>query len=54
VVERWLAKNAGVALNAGNTYGLGGANHMRMNVATSRKTLEAALNSMANTLKKLA
>jgi cystathionine beta-lyase len=54
VIERWLAKNAGVALNAGNTYGLGGANHMRMNVATSRKTLEAALNSMANTLKKLA
>jgi len=27
---------------------------MRMNIATSRKTLEAALNSMANTLKKLA
>jgi cystathionine beta-lyase len=53
VVERWLAKNAGVALNAGNTYGLGGANHMRMNVATSRKTLEAALTSMANTLKKV-
>jgi len=53
MVERWLAKNAGVALNAGNTYGLGGANHMRMNIATSRKTLEAALNSMANTLKKL-
>jgi cystathionine beta-lyase len=53
VVERWLAKNAGVALNAGNTYGLGGANHMRMNVATSRKTLEAALASMANTLKKV-
>ena len=53
VIERWLAKNAGVALNAGNTYGLGGANHMRMNVATSRKTLEAALTSMANTLKKV-
>lgn len=52
VVERWLAKNAGVALNAGNTYGLGGANHMRMNVATSRKTLEMALNNMASALKK--
>lgn len=51
VIERWLAKKAGVALNAGNTYGSGGANHMRMNVATSRKTLEAALNSLATTLK---
>ena len=52
VVEKWLAKNAGCALNAGSTYGLGGANHMRMNIATSRKTLEAALNSMATALKK--
>lgn len=47
VVEGWLAKKAGVALNAGTSYGLGGANHMRMNIATSRKTLEAALNAMA-------
>jgi cystathionine beta-lyase len=52
VLERWLAKNSGVALNAGSTYGLGGANHMRMNIATSRKTLELALNSMASALKK--
>ena len=51
VIERWLAKKAGVALNAGSTYGLGGANHMRMNVATSRKTLEAALNAMATAVK---
>jgi cysteine-S-conjugate beta-lyase len=47
VTVAWLAKNAKVALNAGNTYGLGGANHARMNIATSRKTLEAALTSMA-------
>jgi len=47
---RWLAKNAKVALNPGNTYGLGGANHARMNIATSRKTLEAALTSLARTL----
>jgi cystathionine beta-lyase len=52
VVERWLARKAGVALNAGTTYGLGGENHMRMNVATSRKTLELALNSLADVLKK--
>jgi|SRR5579871_3666579 len=47
VTVNWLAKNAKIALNAGNTYGLGGANHARMNIATSRKTLEAALTSMA-------
>jgi cystathionine beta-lyase len=52
VVEHWLAKNAGCALNGGNTYGLGGANHMRMNIATSRQTLQAALDSMAAALKK--
>jgi cysteine-S-conjugate beta-lyase len=47
IVERWLMKNAGVALNPGHTYGLGGENHMRMNIALSRKTLQAALESMA-------
>jgi len=52
IVEHWLAKNAGCALNGGNTYGLGGANHMRMNIATSRQTLQAALDSMAAALKK--
>ena len=53
MVLRWFAKNAKVALNAGDTYGLGGANHMRMNIATSRKTIEAALNSMAKALNDL-
>ena len=51
IVERWFTKNAGVALNPGHTYGPGGANHMRMNIATSRKTLQAALTSLANALK---
>ena len=51
IVEHWFAKNAGVALNAGSTYGLGGADHMRMNIATSRKTLESALTNMARALK---
>ena len=50
MVTRWVAQNAKVALNAGDTYGLGGANHQRMNIATSRKTLEAALSSMAKAL----
>jgi cystathionine beta-lyase len=50
-VLKWIAKNAKVAMNAGDTYGLGGANHLRMNIATSRKTLELALNSLASALR---
>jgi cysteine-S-conjugate beta-lyase len=53
IVESWLAKNAFVALNAGNSFGLGGENHMRMNIAASRKTLQAALDSMAAAVTKL-
>src|ERR1700744_1223045 len=53
MVQHWLAKNAFVQLNAGTTYGLGGANHMRMNIATSRKVLKAALDSMAAATKKI-
>jgi len=52
MLERWLVKNAKVQLNAGTNYGLGGAGHMRMNLATSRKTLELALNNMASALRK--
>ncbi len=53
MVQHWMAKNAFVQLNAGTSYGLGGANHMRMNIATSRKTLKAALDAMAAATKKL-
>jgi cysteine-S-conjugate beta-lyase len=51
MIERWLVKYAKVHLNAGNSYGKGGENHMRMNVATSRKTLEKALSNLANAMK---
>jgi cystathionine beta-lyase len=54
VVGHWFAKNAFVALNPGLSYGLGGLNHMRMNLATSRKTLTAALDSIAAATRKLA
>ena len=54
IVGHWFAKNAFVALNPGNTYGKGGLNHMRMNIATARPTLKAALDSMAGALKNLA
>ena len=52
MVERWFVTNAKVHLNPGTSYGLGGAGHMRMNIATSRKTLELALTNIANALKK--
>ena len=51
MVERWFVRHAKVHMNAGNSYGLGGQNHMRMNIATSRKTLEVALNNLASALK---
>jgi len=53
MVERWFVANAKVQLNPGTSYGLGGAGHMRMNIATSRKTLELALTNIANALKKV-
>jgi cystathionine beta-lyase len=52
MVERWLVEKAKVQLVAGRAFGLGGDNHMRMNIATSRKTLELALNKMAEALRK--
>ena len=40
-----------VHMNQGASYGKGGENHVRMNIATSRKTLEKALGNLANALK---
>src|SRR5262245_4117301 len=51
MVERYLVKTAKVHLNQGASYGAGGENRMRMNIATSRKTLEVALNNLANALR---
>ncbi|MCY4572196.1 MAG: cystathionine beta-lyase, partial [Gemmatimonadetes bacterium] len=48
VVQRWFAEHAGVFLNPGPNYGTGGAGHMRMNLASSRKIVELALNKMAS------
>jgi cystathionine beta-lyase len=50
IVERHLVKTAKVHLNPGHTFGLGGANRMRMNIATSRKMLERALTNIAGAL----
>jgi cystathionine beta-lyase len=52
MIERHFVKTAKVHMNQGASYGLGGANHMRMNIATSRKTLELALNNLATAMKR--
>jgi cysteine-S-conjugate beta-lyase len=50
IVQQFFVKHAKVLINAGSSYGLGGANHMRMNLATSRKLVERALSNMATAL----
>lgn len=52
MLERYLVKHARVHLNAGQSYGKGSDHHMRMNVATSRKTIELALTNLATALHK--
>jgi cystathionine beta-lyase len=47
MVERYFVKTARVHLNQGASYGKGGENHMRMNIGTSRKLVETALNNLA-------
>ena len=51
IVERYLVEHAHVHMNGGAQYGTGGAGRMRMNIGTSRKTLETALTNMASALK---
>jgi cystathionine beta-lyase len=52
IVERFFVKQAKVHMNPGPSYGKGGEGHMRMNMGTSRKTLEAALSGMAAALRR--
>lgn len=50
MLERYFVKHAKVQMNQGASYGKGGENHMRMNVGTSRKLIELALNNIAGAL----
>ncbi len=52
MVERHFVSHAKVHMNPGSAYGLGGHGRMRMNIATSRKLLELALNNLATALRK--
>jgi cystathionine beta-lyase len=51
MIEHFFVKHAKVHLNQGASYGYGGANRMRMNIATSRKLVERALTNLATALK---
>lgn len=51
--ERWLVGNAKVQLNAGSSYGTGGAGHMRMNLGTSRELIQLALDNIAGALEQV-
>mgnify|MGYP002022961501 CR=1 FL=1 len=53
IVQRWLVDNAHVYTNTGSSYGTGGNGHMRMNIATSRKLIELAMDNMAAAMDKL-
>jgi cystathionine beta-lyase len=50
IIQRWFAENARVFLNPGLSYGTGGADHMRMNLATSRRLIRKALDNMGEAL----
>jgi bifunctional pyridoxal-dependent enzyme with beta-cystathionase and maltose regulon repressor activities len=51
--QKWFAENAKVVLNPGSEYGTGGEGHMRMNLGTSRKLIELALNNIASAVSAL-
>jgi cystathionine beta-lyase len=53
IVQKWLAENAKVVMTPGAEYGTGGAGHMRMNLGTSRRLIQLALDNMARALQTL-
>ncbi len=51
--QDWLVENAGVYLNPGSNYGLGGEGHMRMNLGSSRFVVQESLDAMAKAFSKV-
>lgn len=51
ILNDWFVHNAHVHMNPGSAYGLGGENHIRMNIGVSHKMLEQALTNIAAALK---
>ena len=52
-LQDFVVKEAKVQINAGSNYGLNGAGGMRMNIGTSRRTIELALTNIAGAMRKL-
>jgi cystathionine beta-lyase len=48
--QDWLVDKSGVLLNSGSSYGIGGAGHMRINVASARVVVEGAFQAMADAI----
>ena len=53
IVQQWFVDNAHVYMNPGSSFGTGGAGHMRMNLGTSRKLVQLAMDNMAEAMDKL-
>ena len=53
IVVRWLVENAGVYTNAGSNYGPGGEGYLRMNLGTSRRLIQLALDNIAEAVSDL-
>ncbi|MFZ8891620.1 MAG: MalY/PatB family protein, partial [Pseudomonadales bacterium] len=51
--QDWLTYKAGVYVNAGSVYGEGSDGYMRMNVASARSVVSAALDAIAGAIKGL-
>ena len=53
VMEKWLVEISGVQLNPGANYGLGGEQHMRMNLGAPRPLIKMALDSIGEAIDKV-
>jgi cystathionine beta-lyase len=51
-LAKFLAKDAGIALNQGYTYGPGGDGFMRMNIASPRKMIVQAMEQLKDACNK--
>ena len=51
--QSYLLEYGNIHITPGSNYGLGGGGYMRMNIATSRKLVELALNNMASALNRV-
>jgi cystathionine beta-lyase len=53
-LKQFMIKEAGLGLNDGSMFGPGGANHQRLNIATTTKVLQKGLEQLANAVDRMA